>query len=56
MQQKLVQNYLQQETGGFGINIGKKQQKAKPKVEKLVYYIFIDNICFTCNPMQRAVF
>ena len=45
MQQKLVQNFLQQETGDFGNNIGKEPSKAMPKIEKYLNYIFTDNIC-----------
>ena len=35
MQQKLVQNFLQQETGAFGNNIGKKPQKPRPKLKNI---------------------
>ena len=30
----------------------KKLAKAIFKLKKYVYYIFTENICFTCNPMQ----
>ena len=33
MQQKLVQNFLQQEVGAFGNNIEKKPQKPLPKLK-----------------------
>ena len=55
MQQKLVQNFLQQEAGAFGNNIGKEPQKPRPKL-KYIYYIFTENICSACNPMQVVVF
>ena len=35
MQQKLVQNFLQQETGDFGNNIGKEPQKPCPKFKNI---------------------
>ena len=54
MQQKLVQNFLQ-EAGAFGNNIGKEPQKPRPKL-KYIYYIFTENICSACNPMQVVVF
>ena len=56
MQQKLVQNFLKQETGAFGNKPGKELQKATPKIEKYIYYIFTENICSACNPMQVVVF
>ena len=27
-----------------------------PKIQKYVYYIFTENICSACNPMQVVVF
>ena len=30
--------------------------KATPKIEKYVYYIFTEDICSACNPMQVVVF
>ena len=35
MQQKLIQNFLQQEVGAFGNNIGKEPQKLQPKLKNL---------------------
>ena len=40
MQQKLVQNFLQQETGAFGNNIRKEPQKPRPKL-KNIYIIYL---------------
>ena len=39
MQQKLVQNFLQQ-IGTFGNNIGKEPQKPRPKL-KNIYFIYL---------------
>ena len=55
MQQKLVQNILQQDAGAFENN-RKGTTKATPKIRKYVYYIFTHNICSSCNPMQVVVF
>ena len=52
MQQKLVRNFLQQEAGAFESNTGKEPQK----YEKYVCYIFTENICSACNPVQVVVF
>ena len=52
MQQKLVQLFLPQEHGDLGNNIEKVPQKPHPKLKKYVYYIFTENICSICNPMQ----
>ena len=35
MQQKLVQNFLRQEAGAFGNNIGNEPQKPRPKFKNL---------------------
>ena len=35
IQQKLIQNFLQQEVGAFGNNIGKEPQKLHPKLKNL---------------------
>ena len=35
MQQKLVQNFLQQEVGAFGNNIEKEPQKPRPKLKNM---------------------
>ena len=40
MQQKLVQNFLQQEAGAFGNNIRKEPQKPRPKL-KNIYIIYL---------------
>ena len=44
-----------QEVGAFGNN-RKGTTKATPKIEKHVYYIFTENICSTCNPVQVVIF
>ena len=49
-------NFLPQEAGAFEKNIEKGPQMPHPKLKKYVYYIFTDNICSTCNPMQVVVF
>ena len=56
MQQKLFQIFSPQEAGAFGNNIQKEPQKPRPKLKKYVYYIFTENICFACSPMQVVVF
>ena len=33
----------------------KRTAKATPKIEKYVHYIFTENICSDCNPMQVVV-
>ena len=40
MQQKLVQDFLQQKDGGFGNNIGKEPEKPRPKLTN-VYIIYL---------------
>ena len=54
MQQKLVQNFLPQEAGAFGNNIGKEPQKPRSKL-KNVYNIFTENICAACNSVCKHV-
>ena len=45
----LIQNFLQQEAGAFGNNIGKEQQKPRPKL-KNVYIIYWEYLlCLQCN-------
>ena len=44
MEQKLVQKFLPQKAGAFRQNIEKESQKSRPKFEKYLYYILIDNI------------
>ena len=34
----------------------KNRKKATLKTERYVYYIFTENICSACNPMQVVVF
>ena len=53
MHQKLIQNFLQ--AGAYGNDIGKEPQKPRPKLKNM-YFIFTENICSTCNPMQVIVF
>ena len=55
MQEKLVQNFLQQEAGAFRIN-RKVTTKATPKIEKYEDYKFTENICSACNSMQVVAF
>ena len=47
--------FLPQETGAFRNNIEKKPQKPRPKFKNYVCYLFTDNICSACSPMQLAV-
>ena len=54
MQQNYFQSFLPQEAGAFGNNIEKERQKPRLKLKK--YYIFTENICSACNPMQVVVF
>ena len=48
--------FLSQENGPSANNIEKEPQKPRPKLEKYIYQIFIDNICSACNQMQVVVF
>ena len=48
--------FLAQEAGAFRNNIAKEPQISRPKLKKYVYYIFTENICSSCNPMQVVVF
>ena len=42
MQQKLVQNFLQQEAGPFKNNLGKEPQKPRPKLKNIfIIYLLI---------------
>ena len=43
---------LPQGAGAFGNNIEKELEKPHPKLKKYVNYIFSENICSACNPMQ----
>ena len=48
--------FLLQEAGEFRNKIEKKTQKPRPKLEKNVCYIFTDNTCSVCIPMQVIIF
>ena len=48
--------FLPQEAGAFGNNVEKEPQKPCPKLKRYVYYIFTENICSACNPMQVVIF
>ena len=56
MQQKLIRNFLTTRSWSFWRKNKKGKAKAMPKIEKYVCYIFTENICSTCNPMQVVVF
>ena len=56
MHQKLLQIFLPQEAGSFGNNRENESQVLRPKLKKYVYYVFTENICSVCNPMQVVVF
>ena len=53
---KYLKIFLSQEAGAFGNNIESKPKKSLPKLKKYVCYIFTDNICSVCNPMQVVSF
>ena len=55
MHQNYFNFFLPQEAGAFGNNIEKESQKLHPKLKKYVYYIFTENFCSACNPMQVVV-
>ena len=55
MQRNYFKFFLAQEAGASGNNIEKKPQKPCPRLKKCEYYIFIENICSACNPMQVVV-
>ena len=48
--------FLPQEAGDFENDIEKEPHKSRPKLKKYVYYIFTENICFACSPIQVVVF
>ena len=50
--------FLPQEAGAFRNNLEKKPLNSGPKLKKVlqIYYIFTDNICSVCNPMQVVIF
>ena len=56
MTQNLFHFFLPQEAGVIGNSIRKEPQNSCPKLKKYVYYIFTENICSACNPMQVVVF
>ena len=56
MHQKLVQNFFTTRSWSFWKNHRKGTAKVTPKIEKYAYYIFTENICSACNPMQVVVF
>ena len=60
MQQKLVQNFFYNKKLELWEitkeRNRKRTAKATTKTEKYVYYIFIENICSSYNPMQLVVF
>ena len=37
-------------------NIEKEPQRPHSELKKYVFYIFTENICSTCNPMEVVVF
>ena len=56
MQQKLAQNFFRTRSWRFLKEQRKRTAKATPKIEEYVYYIFTENICSACNPMQVVFF
>ena len=40
----------------LGNKMVKKLQKPRPKLKNYVYYIFTENICSACSPVQVVVF
>ena len=56
MQQKIVQNFFTTRSWSSWKKHRKGTAKATPKIEKYVYYVFTENICSACNPMQVVVF
>ena len=56
MQQKKFFFFLPQEVEAFGNNIEKKRQKPCPNFKKYICYIFAENICSACNPLQVVIF
>ena len=47
---------ISNEAGAFGNNIEKELQKPLPKLKEYMYYIFTENICSVCSPMQEVFF
>ena len=56
MQQKLVQIFFTARSWSFWKTPRKGTAKVTPKIEKHVYYVFTENICSACNPVQVVVF
>ena len=48
--------FLPEEAGALVNNMKNKPQKPRPKLKKYVYYIFKENNCPACNPMQVVPF
>ena len=55
MQQRLVQNFFTSKSWSFWKQHRKRTVKATSKIEEYVYYIFTENICSACYPMQVVV-
>ena len=56
MQQKLVQHVFTTRSWSFWKYHKEGTTKVTPKIKKYVYYIFTENICCACNPMQVVFF
>ena len=56
MQQKLFQFFFYHKKLELLEIKQKEPQKPRPRLKKYVCYIFTDNICSACNPMQMVVF
>ena len=52
----IFKNFLLHEARAFGKIHKKGTANTTPKIEKYVNYIFTENICSSCNPMQVVVF
>ena len=48
--------FLPLENVAFGNNREKEQKMPRPEFKRYVSYIFADNICSACSPMQMVVF
>ena len=48
--------FVPREAGAFGNNKEKECKGHHTKLKKHVYYIFSENICSACNPIQVVVF
>ena len=57
IQQKLIQKFFyNKKLELLEMTEEKNRKKATLKIERYVYYIFTENICSACNPMQVVVF